>query len=464
MPKIIIREKDYTNPGETEYENFSVVVPGFVNDAKYTSGTDQLAVENVFDENGIIELTTVEDFENYIGFVPPVEWTYNGNTYPASYGNQMAYELLKLGYTVLYVNLGLATVAADKKSITGYLPMETAVKNLFAASAEKPILEPLVDRANYDFRFIVTGFIRSPKDAISGVEYKNAYKNALKVAEFDEVEETGRGDCFVLCDIDENAYLTWNDQGTALTKADQATIISNIAADATNYISKYAAPIAPTLCYSNLHDIEQFNDNTKMPASFHYLACFARAHQNNFKEWYATAGLTRGTSDLVVDSTSIKLGEPAINALEPRTFTPTQGTTQAASVNLIVKIRNNYYLWGNRTGYALNEDGLIASHFLNIRQLCCTLKKQIYIACRRFTFDPNSDVLWVNFCNALRPTLEAMKADQGIRDYKIIKVATTQKAMLKAKVRIVPIEAVEDFDITISLEDSLGDTSVSVLE
>lgn len=49
-----------------------------------------------------------------------------------------------------------------------------------------------------------------------------------------------------------------------------------------------------------------------------------------------------------------------------------------------------------------------------------------------------------------------MKADQGIADYKIIKVKDTRKAFLSAIVRIVPIEAVEDFDISIHLEDSLG--------
>jgi hypothetical protein len=52
-----------------------------------------------------------------------------------------------------------------------------------------------------------------------------------------------------------------------------------------------------------------------------------------------------------------------------------------------------------------------------------------------------------------------MKADQGIRDYKILKVYTDKKATLKAKIRIIPIEAVEDFDIEVSLEDSFGETS-----
>ena len=52
-----------------------------------------------------------------------------------------------------------------------------------------------------------------------------------------------------------------------------------------------------------------------------------------------------------------------------------------------------------------------------------------------------------------------MKADQGIRDYKILKEATNQKATLKAKIRIIPIEAVEDFYLTVSLEDSFGTTA-----
>ena len=61
-----------------------------------------------------------------------------------------------------------------------------------------------------------------------------------------------------------------------------------------------------------------------------------------------------------------------------------------------------------------------------------------------------------------------MKADQGISGYKISRVATDKKALLVAKVRIVPIEAVEDFDISIYLEDSLSgiivDTDETVAE
>jgi hypothetical protein len=60
--------------------------------------------------------------------------------------------------------------------------------------------------------------------------------------------------------------------------------------------------------------------------------------------------------------------------------------------------------------------------------------------------------------------LDRMKADQGVRGYKIEKVYTDKKATLKAKVRIIPIEAVEDFILEVSLEDSFGESTVTVNE
>ena len=57
-----------------------------------------------------------------------------------------------------------------------------------------------------------------------------------------------------------------------------------------------------------------------------------------------------------------------------------------------------------------------------------------------------------------------MKADQGISDYKIIKVKSDRKAFLSAIIRIVPIEAVEDFDISVYLEDSIAGTIANTEE
>lgn len=68
------------------------------------------------------------------------------------------------------------------------------------------------------------------------------------------------------------------------------------------------------------------------------------------------------------------------------------------AINPIINLRGTYYLWGNRTTFGLGAkdtaDGdLKASHFLNIRQLCSTIKKKVYVSCRQITFDPNSDAL-----------------------------------------------------------------------
>ena len=220
----------------------------------------------------------------------------------------------------------------------------------------------------------------------------------------------------------------------------------------------YCALTVPSIVYAG---------NLKMPAAFHYLACFMRSLSSGFAEWYAAAGYTRGVSSYAIDHTSVKLGEIAINALEPRNI-ESQEDQPTFACNVIANFRGSYYLWGNRTAYTLKDafggGDLVAHHFLNIRQLCTTIKKQLYVACRRFTFDPNSDTLWFNFVNAITPTLDAMKADQGVRDYKIVKVFTDKKATLKAKIRIIPIEAVEDFDLEISLEDSFGETSAVVSE
>ena len=57
-----------------------------------------------------------------------------------------------------------------------------------------------------------------------------------------------------------------------------------------------------------------------------------------------------------------------------------------------------------------------------------------------------------------------MKADQGISDYKILKVKSDRKAFLSAIIRIVPIEAVEDFDISVYLEDSISGTIANTEE
>lgn len=500
MPKIVINEYDKTKAIANEYANFAVVVPGPV------GGKSDLTV---FDDNGIYECSSQADFIKNIGLqanvaateeeiegteknaVPAVasqvekitegvadgyykiasgvivytksaeageekagkfidaqgykytkvfesdgfglfanreiyytfeEGKEGADAVPAKkkvtqmfMGNQIAYELLGLGYTVFYKKYSELSELADAT-----------------------FWEALKDKTNYDFRYIMTGYL-------SGSE---ATEHIIKVAQ-------DRGDCIALLDIDSSAY-----------KGEDArdTKINNIISEANGYTAdKNCAIFLPTVVYdlnrSKAYETAFSNDassnknfNKRFPASFHYLTCVANASER-YAEWYAASGFTRGVSPFGIKTTDFTVGEAIIDKLQPRN--QVGGLTHA--VNVIAKFRNQYLLWGNRTANTLTAgDGdLIASDFLNIRQLCCTLKKQIYVACRQLTFDPNSEMLWINFKNKIRPILEKMKADQGIQDYEFVKIANAPKATLKAQIRIVPIEAVEDFEIDVMLEDSL---------
>ena len=283
------------------------------------------------------------------------------------------------------------------------------------------------------------------------------FNNKTTLADADTLlpGSSGRGDCIALFDIDESklspSYATPKELATAF--GDQAKLIE---------ANKNCAIFAPRVVYVEDEDEVYGANDIKLPCSLHFLLCAAKA-QENYAEWYAAAGYTRGIADKTIKYTTYNFGDLVINTLAPREPNSYIGDNGKA-INLILNERGSYYLWGNRTAASLDKNGLKFSHFLNIRQLCTTLKQVIWEASRRFTFDPNSDVLWINFVNAVRPTLERMKGDQGIAGYRISKVETTEKAVLKAIIRIVPIEAVEDFDISIYLEDNVEGLNIEADE
>lgn len=406
------------------------------------------------------------------------------------YGNQMAYELIGLGYTVLFKKMSEnneekftnLVYSDDAHTIVDYSKFEdyseekevNYLKTEYSATicelADSNFWECLRDKSTYDFRYLVTGLLTNNDGANSCI--LSVADHSQEILLDDASIKDGRGDCIALIDLDCAAY-----EGKTQTQA-----IVPMAKEAAKWSSTYAAVFAPYVTYIMAEDATY--KNSTFPASFHYLACAANSDNNNFAEWYANAGYTRGVSKYTIETTGCKLGEIAVQSLEPRfmlkvdkelkvdengdVVTPKEyiDVNTTVAINLIIKIKSAYYLWGNRTGKKLGTRGasdgdLVAQHFLNIRQLCTTIKKQVYTTCRRLTFDPNSDKLWTNFRSLLTPMLESMKADQGIRDYKFVKDATDRKALLKARIRIVPIEAVEDFDIGLYLEDSLEDAVVT---
>lgn len=396
---------------------------------------------------------------------------------PAHYGNQIAYELLNMGYTIYYVNMG--EFYPSKSDANDENLGKKAVFNALKTLGNDEFWEDLRDKTTYDFRFVLTGFIEA------GDEDTRAYYNFMgeanraistlasyendPAADADVFSQTRkRGDCLALLDLDEaaisrtaNAGLA---EGAALTTKKVVNAIKTEIRALPASADKYSAVFCPSVTYTNNSKAgaDDYN-NSRFPASFHYLACFDNMLANNYREWFAAAGFTRGTATLTVASTYFDLGDLAVQALEPRFKNDKDTVPIDKAINVIVRNLNSYYIWGNRTCHILDKE-LVASHFLNIRQLCISIKKYVYTLCRNFSFDPNSDMLWLNFTNALKPLLEQMKANQGIRSYKLTKRNTGLKGTLGATITIVPIEAVEDFDIELVLEDSAEGASATITD
>lgn len=363
------------------------------------------------------------------------------NTATDHIGNQIAYELLGLGYTVYFKVLATNSPALDQLLTDEFW-------------------EPLKQKSVYRIRYLTSGgcYNAGVVAKMQNIAYVN---NKAAIEDVDVYQkEIGRGDVIVLADIDEDVA----EIKTATSKADLLIAFGKEAAKFSGNGGKFTAVFAPRVAYDfGYSEDDVYSNDQLFPASFHYLACAAYA-QERYAEWYAVAGYTRGICGKPIKYLTKTFGDVDVNTLCPRVA---NNYAKVAAVNLIITERGNYYLWGNRTAEPLpltDKKGLIFSHFLNIRQLCCTLKQVLYEATRQFTFEPNSDLLWINFVNAIKPTLEAMKADQGISGYKISRVATDKKALLVANVRIVPTEAVEDFDLSIYLENSLSGITINVDE
>lgn len=145
----------------------------------------------------------------------------------------------------------------------------------------------------------------------------------------------------------------------------------------------------------------------EVPPSVAVCETYAFSDRNS-QLWYAPAGLTRGILRGVIDvNTHLKksdvelLYEEGINSIydDPQ-------------VGLV--------LWGQKTLY--NED--TALNRVNVRRLMNYLKRVVVAACNYLIFEPNDRITWNAFEMRIKPTLESVKANRGLYEYKIVKGET----------------------------------------
>ena len=399
MPKITINETDYTSSGEINSSNVVVYIAG----VNGTGGSLKAGVPTLF--------TTLTSFMESVGTSPKNFSSTTVKDYDKSY--IMAYELLNAGMQVIY-EVPTKTSGSDEASTK---------EDLVSALNDTTMWSKLKDRTKYQFRFISNGGYVTSSSTTSA-----CLTNMIDVA-------TSRGDCVALVDCGET-YTS----NVATSIYEEVNKTSGVLSNGSEFASMFApwCSMATTIV-----------ENVNLPGSFAYLKAYAKASSST-QPWFAIAGKSRGAIPGIVQ-TVYEFGDIESDIL--------QKSSSGISINPIIKDPTyGYIIWGNRT---LNKatDGLTAKDFLNIRQGISSIKKTLYTASRKLTFEQNSSVLWLNFKSEISPLLDRMKNSQGIEDYKITKVATSEKATLKATIRVIPIEAVEYFDLTVELADSLADVT-----
>lgn len=179
-----------------------------------------------------------------------------------------------------------------------------------------------------------------------------------------------------------------------------------------------------------------------MPPSFFYLMQAASAIDGGDR-WSSVAGVKRGTISSIYATPQHYISKYDLD----NTYMQKEGI----SFNGFTDIRPyGYTIWGDRTLIA-NTGSLKATSFLSIRLLVCDLAKRVYDTAIYNTFESNSDVTWANYKTPIVELLDQMVADNKLADYRITKITPAPSATIKCKIRLVPIEPVEDFDITIDL-------------
>ena len=346
----------------------------------------------------------------------------------------IATRLIDLGFPVLVEGVAATekTITVDKKTV------KVKVVEIPATS-----INLLKDKSLFDIRFLTSGIDVVNNESLIGVA--------------DE-----RQDCIALINLDETA--TGFDYKVATIRKEFEKNPSVYAAGFTPWFySEHPTLIKGVEDLITVSDKPSTKEAEKVaiPAAYGYLFAYGRMLANNAAEWQAVAGPERGIIPELSDVCYTYSYED-VEILQARGADGFVKLDDAAdnvgvAINPIAWVRpNGYILYGNRTLKKNDaKKKTTAQSFLNIRNGVNAIKKVMYDAGRIFVFEQNTEVLWINFKNYITPLLDRMQSSDGLLGYTFVKVATDAKARLKAKLTVIPVEAVEDFDLDVYLVDDL---------
>ena len=390
-----------------------------------------------------------------------LEWLDNLTRLKKIYQFDLGYVMLSLlseaGLPIHYC--GVYDIEQDPIKVNG-----VKVKNLESLNFNT-IYNEFVDKSKYDPKFITPGIFYDNVDCLNAcLKCASERGDSIAVLSVPQIYEDEALNTSTKIDewVNENLKemcqqhptrkgVTWDSNSTTETRG------------------TYGAIFTPNFIFNNKKVVYYDNgqatysvSNIIFPSYLNYLLAFAENTINN-PDYFAIAGYQRGSSAYSI-TPLINFGDVDTEIFEPREAGDSNEYADHIAINPICNIPDEGYLiWGNRTMHPLSVPSngssdliqLTASSFLNIRHICCDVKKTLFRAAKYYSFEPNTTILWFNFKSRITPLLNDMKSNQGIRSYQFIKSNTNLKAVLAARIIIEPIEPVEDFDLTLELTDSL---------
>ena len=455
MPKIRITERDLT--GRVQGSAISNVVFVPVRFSKYNDGAAQVNKETagigVFSSLALFD--SVKSFED--AAKAKVDTNEDGTLDEVtvidtnSLGYRLCVHLLSIGYQVLV------------EALVDCSPV--AVGD--AAAGSKPSWDLIGDKSLYDVRFLTLGAMSegAKYDASGAISADECFYVADQIAAMAQCAQT-RGDCIALVNADESvpnfSYSVPetgdNDTESVRSKFRSASAYGEYAAGFTPWFYSTSDDLLGKTTDADGKTVKE--TSAKIPAAFGYLFAYANATKNS-PEWYAIAGFERG---IIPELSGVchAYTSAEVEILQGRSVTTEVALDDSAdnvgyAINPICYVRPaGNIIYGNRT-LRVNDASkkLIASSFLNIRNGLSAIKKVMYEASRKYTFEQNTETLWINFQSYITPLLDRMQSGNGILGYTFIKQKTNAKARLQAKLTLIPVEAVEDFDLYVELADDL---------
>ena len=433
MPNIIINEQEEVTFAPFDVTENTVLIPMLYarsyTPVETTDTSESVITRYVYDEvenlPGILYTSASKfksEMKDHTVYVDGTTVEFTDKSYI------MAYKLLLQG-----LNVVIKPITYDNINLTRFISTDDAYR-LLEEAINDGALEEFKDRNIFNIKFITTGAYANcsrdyfVEDSESNVRETSSYTIIRALAR-------ERGDAIALVEFGEY----FEDKDSLFEKINTYSVDSDADLNAAAFF-----PWA-------LISIPEFNASgpISMPASFCYLSAYANSVKSN-ANWFAAAGTVRGLVPGLIKP-CFEVGEALMHVLQND---EEAGEPLPIMINPIYNAGTyGYRIWGNRVVYKSDVQADRFMNFLNVRMLLCDIKKQIFHAAMRCTFEPNDDIVWINFKTLASSLLDRMKSGRGISWYKWTKEIAPRKAMIKATLTIRPIEAVESFDINIVLTD-----------